>query len=275
MHAEGFPSSDRFETLWISKVILSISCLFISSCAFSRYLPTNLFSNVVRHEDWVQIPAGNFLMGDLEGDDDEKPVHSVDLGVYWITRFEITNQQYNKCVEAGACRTLDVIHSDRVREPVVNVSWQDAQDFCGWMDSRLPTEAEWEKAARGGLEAGRYPWGDAEVTCDQGAENGAQFGYCLGELANVGSYPANGYGLYDMAGNAWEWVADWYAKDYYESSPELNPSGPETGKYKVIRGGGWNYSVYGLRVAYRSVSYPDSRANFIGFRCARTDEPVR
>jgi formylglycine-generating enzyme required for sulfatase activity len=267
-------SSERSLPLWISIAFIFICGLLVSSCAFEKSLPATFLHNVVRSEDWVQIPAGRFLMGDMEGDDDEKPVHSVDLGTFWITRFEITNQQYLKCVQAGACQGQEVMHSDRAREPVVNVSWQDAQDFCVWMEGRLPTEAEWEKAARGGLEAGRYPWGDAEVTCDQRAENGAQFGYCPGERAVVGTYPANGYGLYDVAGNAWEWVADWYSKDYYQSSPDIDPQGPQTGRYKVLRGGGWNYTVYGLRVAYRSVSYPDSRANFIGFRCARTDGPT-
>jgi formylglycine-generating enzyme required for sulfatase activity len=229
----------------------------------------NVFVQKPNQDDyWVKIPAGEFEMGHSEGDDDEKPVHSVYLNTYKIGRYEVTNGQYGKCVQDKVCLPSGSAIAGYEDHPVVNVTWQEAQTFCEWLGGRLPTEAEWEKAARGGLEGRLYPWGNDEVICDLGEENGVQFGYCDGDTIPVGSFGGNGYGLYDMAGNAWEWVADWYDENYYEYSSHENPMGPETGKYRVIRGGAWNYTVYGLRVAYRSVSYPDSRANFIGFRCA-------
>jgi formylglycine-generating enzyme required for sulfatase activity len=212
-------------------------------------------------------------MGAEEGDDDEEPMHNVLLNPYWITSTEITKDQYHACVKAGDCRSSLDSGFSTSNEPVVYVNWFEAQDYCAWVGGRLPTEAEWEKAGRGGLVGARYPWGDSEVSCDTAAPNGAQFGYCAGGLMPVGSFAENGFGLFDMAGNAWEWVSDWYDEDYYHYSPVEDPSGPKDGKYKVIRGGGWNYTVYGLRVAYRSVSFPESQTNFIGFRCVRDTLP--
>jgi formylglycine-generating enzyme required for sulfatase activity len=252
---------------------IGLVAIMITGCAGIRSSISSSPDRLIPHGDWVMIPSGSFQMGDEEGDDDEEPVHEVLLDAYWITRYEITNHQYLECVDAGVCSEVAIVQDGLAQHPVVNVNWGEAQDFCAWVGARLPTEAEWEKAARGGLNGGRYPWGKTEVSCDREAKNGAQFGYCSGEALPVGSFPPNGYGLHDMAGNAWEWVADWYDENYYQVTPSNNPTGPEAGIYKIMRGGAWNYTVYGLRVAYRSVSYPESRANFIGFRCARTDVP--
>jgi formylglycine-generating enzyme required for sulfatase activity len=156
------------------------------------------------------------------------------------------------------------------------VDWNQAQAYCAWIGGRLPTEAEWEFAARGGLEGKQYPWGDAfdgslanfcDTNCEYShADKSVNDGYA--ETAPVGSYMSNGYGLYDMAGNVWEWVSDWYGSGYYGVSPVSNPTGPETGEYRVLRGGSWLFNAYYLRVAYRFYNDPSLRNDHIGFRCA-------
>ena len=228
--------------------------------------------------EWVDIPAGEFLMGT----DPEKgryaspyefPQHAVYLDAYRIMRSEVTNQQYNQCVRAGVCpvpENDEYNSSERAQHPVTDVSWYYATDFCQWAGGRLPTEAEWEKAARG--EDGRiYPWGDILPDCTL-----ANFDFCVGDgdtltgdTVPVGSYPSgtSPYGLYDMAGNVYEWVNDWFDSSYFNISPDSNPPGPETGIWRGVRGGSWSSLSY-LRTARRGGSYPTTRNHDIGFRCA-------
>lgn len=223
------------------------------------------------------IPAGEFRMGSNENDD-ESPVHTVYLDAFWMNQTEVTNAMYAQCVDAGKCnlpsdtgRFYDSGYQDH---PVVYMSWHDAQAYCKWRGARLPTEAEWEKAARGGLEGKTYPWGDETPVCTSGAINGAQYRSCDGQTVAVGSFAANGYGLYDMSGNVWEWVADWYDSGYYGSSPSSNPAGPEEGSSRVLRGGSWFDYDRDLRLAYRSGMYfPNVSDNDNGFRCARSASP--
>jgi serine/threonine-protein kinase len=215
------------------------------------------------------IPAGEFEMGNEGGDGDEDPVHTVYLDAYWIDKYEVTNAQYDLCVQSGECELPGC--SDRDNLPVVCVDWYDAQAYCTWAGARLPSEAEWEKAARGDLEGQLYPWGDEDPNCILGAENGAQFrgSDCGDQLVEVGSYAPNGFGLFDMAGNVWEWVADWYDSNYYILSPTENPPGPEDGGARVLRGGSWLNHEGRLRVSERYSSYPDNPVNYyFGFRCA-------
>ncbi len=227
----------------------------------------------------VRIPAGEFLMGSEEGYPAEKPVHCVVLDAYYMSKHAVTNAQYARFVAETGYR---IPHLDdpraqqdnwdrekrtyppgRAQHPVVLVSWHDAQAYCTWAGGRLPTEAEWEKAARGGLEGKRYPWGD-EITPSL-ANYDNQTG-----TTPVGIYPPNGYGLSDMAGNIWEWVADWYDAKYYSRSPRENPIGPEKGAVRVLRGGAWLLFAQFCRVAYRFRNSPDFRFNLIGFRLARS-----
>lgn len=236
------------------------------------------------------VPAGPFEMGSLNGDDDEKPVHTITLDDFYIDQYEVTNSQYAICVDAGFCdpvtppyagtsysRAIYYGSVEYADYPVLYASWYEAQRYCGWRGVRLPTEAEWEKAARGGLEGMNYPWGDEAPLCEFGATNGAKFDD--GDVCNntdteqVGSYSANGYGLYDMAGNVWEWVSDFYDENYYENSPTNNPSGPEEGSYPVIRGGTWNNSADHIRVSDRLFNDPKSGSLTSGFRCARDVSP--
>jgi formylglycine-generating enzyme required for sulfatase activity len=215
----------------------------------------------------VFVPAGEFSMGSNDGESDEKPVHTVYLDAYYIDEYEVTNAQYRKCVEAGVCSQpsyWDDSGYNKPNQPVVGVNWNDAKTYCQWAGARLPTEAEWEKAAQG-TDGRTYPWGNQSADCSR-----ANYGGCVGRPAEVGQYPtgASPYGALDMAGNVWEWVADWYAADYYGRSPARNPQGPDSGQYRVLRGGSWSASAYSLRAAYRGGSDPADRSGSSGFRCA-------
>ncbi len=225
----------------------------------------------------VYVPAGEFRMGsaDSDGDagSDEKPQHTVALDAYWMDRTEVTKVQYQKCVEAGTCRAPLCRGTTQGDRPVVCVSWKDAVSYCKWAGRRLPSEAEWEKAARGpligSLAAGqKYPWGDDPPDCKR-----LNFGGCIGNTTAVGSYPTgvSPYGVLDQAGNVSECVADWYGETYYASSPTQNPTGPGSGQYRVVRGGAWIYGQEYARVASRGKVEPGEWGDALGIRCARSD----
>ena len=225
------------------------------------------------------VPAGEFQMGSQAGDSDEKPVHTVYLDAFYMDIYEVTNALYEKCVQAGVCSPPGEWKSYSHRSyyfnaeyddyPVIYVDWEQARTFCEqWRGARLPTEAEWEKAARGGLEGRLYPWGDQEADCSRANFNPGTD--CVGDTSQVGSYAANGYGLFDMAGNVWEWVWDWYLGTFYSSSPLANPQGAETGDSRVVRGGTWSGAGNYLRSASRDGYSPAFTYDYIGFRCARS-----
>jgi formylglycine-generating enzyme required for sulfatase activity len=222
-------------------------------------------------DDLVLIPAGEFWMGsDTPGD--HQPVHRVRLETFSIDRYQVTNRLYLRfCEETEHLLPFfwDIAGfrcgPDYPDHPVVGVSWQDAAAFAAWYGKRLPSEAEWEVAARGVLEGKSYPNGD---TLEPG--DGNYFKSEKGGPVAVGSYPPNGYGLYDMQGNVVEWVMDWYARDYYAHSPLVNPQGPETGRFRVIRGGGWHSGATCNRVYYRNALPPNWLDFNVGFRCAQS-----
>ena len=208
-----------------------------------------------------------------DGASDERPIHTVSLDAYWMDETEVTNAMYAKCVSAGECdQPGGNYYGDSLyaNHPVVYVDWNDAQNYCRWTDGQLPTEAEWEKAARGGLEGLSYPWSNEEPSCQKSSENGAQFADCSDQPITAGSFSPNGYGLYDMAGNVWEWVSDWYDVGYYASSPSNNPSGPSSGDKRVVRGASWKFSDGNLRSANRNFYNPVNTDNDVGFRCSRS-----
>jgi len=216
--------------------------------------------------EMVRVPAGEFIMGSDSGGADEKPVHRVYLDEFFIDKYEVTNEQYLQCVSAGPCSPNEKYGGfTDPQQPVVGVDWTQASTYCSWAGKRLPTEAEWEKAARG-TDGRTYPWGEG-IDCSR-----ANYGDCKhGKTKLVGSYPsgASPYGAMDMAGNVWEWVADWYDEKYYASSPNQNPKGPSSGSYRVLRGGSWYNGTGDLRSSDRFNNGPVGRYYYRGFRCAR------
>ena len=264
-------------------------------------------------DDMVLIPAGEFLMGspaDSDGLPDEQPQRSIFVGSVFLDRHEVTNEEYQAFVSAANHRMPEnnnpasTLWSNQApmpgieRHPVVNVSWNDAVAYCHWNGKRLPTEAEWEKAARG-TDGRRYPWGNQwdiqlansasywagrTIEFDSGADweafwvkgEGAKIAKekgLNGEVLTmpVGSFPAavSPYGLVDMAGNAAEWVQDWYDPNYYRSAPLTNPAGPVRGAIKSMRGGSWLKPAVSLRTSDRDWGMLDSRPSGTGFRCAK------
>ncbi|MFZ3150117.1 MAG: formylglycine-generating enzyme family protein [Anaerolineaceae bacterium] len=240
----------------------------------------------------VLIPAGKFLMGcdqtrngGFNCFQDELPLHKVYLSDYYIDKYEVTNRQYALCVEDGGCSdpyyksssTRDSYYGnpDYDDYPVMSLSWYEADTYCTWAGGRLPTEAEWEKAARGTTYQ-TYPWGDEETTCKLANSQDGNLGSpCIGDTLKVGSRPdgASPYGIMDMAGNVWEWVNDWYGRDYYYHSAYLNPQGYGTGLNKIVKGGSWDYSWGRLRIAYNSDHDPNTHNESFGFRCASSVMP--
>lgn len=250
----------------ISCAIFALLVLAISACPPKR--EENVSMKVFPDGSLMAlVPKGSFMMGNNEGEADERPEHALLLDAYWIDVYEVTNSDYEKCVQAGKCREKEKYEGfDAPSQPVVGVSWFDAFDYCAWVGKRLPTEAEWEKAARG-EDRRDYPWGN---TLDCLHANYRECG--RGATTIVGSYPEgkSPYQLFDMAGNAAEWVADWYDPNYYTASPPENPKGPESGKYRVVRGGSWVRYAYLMKSSDRAGQSPDTRNNSTGFRCAKT-----
>jgi formylglycine-generating enzyme required for sulfatase activity len=256
----------------------------------------------------VFVPAGEFLMGSTGfANPNEKPQHTVSLDAFWIDRTEVTVAQFRRFVGQTGYRTraeeqgrafawvesamewqevegADWLHpfgpqsSAEDTHPVVQVAWADAEAYCAWAGGSLPAEAQWEKAARG-ADGRSYPWGnvfDGTLVnyCDASCPGGDQVfndGYRF--TAPVGSYPdgASPYGALDMSGNVWEWTADYYGAGYYAVSPAQNPTGPESGQYRVLRGGSWNHDRSGMRTAFRLDSPPGMSVDNFGFRCVWTE----
>ena len=264
---------------------------------------TSQFSTIVSalssnnpYADMVLIPAGDFQMGSNTGDSDEKPVHTVYVDAFYMDIHEVTNAQYKQFVDAnpqwGKIRIPTDYHdgeylkhwngnnypTGKEDRPVVYVSWYGAMAYAQWARKRLPTEAEWEKAARGGLVGRKYPWGNS-IDPSQ-----ANYGSHVGDTTTVGSHPPNKYGLYDMAGNVWEWCLDAYEGDFYKNSPSRNPIAGEgvirhiTNNFtnvkttRVLRGGSWITFPLDLRVAARFRLNP-TIALIGGFRCVRAVAP--
>ncbi|MEZ5289500.1 MAG: SUMF1/EgtB/PvdO family nonheme iron enzyme [Vicinamibacterales bacterium] len=238
----------------------------------------------------VTVPAGEFWMGrtrlwmmdeigwQLRERFDDRPVHRVRLEAFAIDAYEVTNADYAAYVAAGGGARAPFHWGGatpppaKARLPVYNVTWFEADAYCRWAGGRLPTEAEWERAARGGVEDLDYPWGndylDAPATQGTPAVRHARSGASTGPVA-VGSFAPNALGLYDVSGNVWEWTADWYDLHYYAESPVDAPTGPADGRYKVIRGGSWADGETRLgTVYYRNFTAPDTAQPTIGFRCA-------
>ena len=253
--------------------IYGLKILLLLTVLSSHTLADNLPNQIVWNQDGAEmayIPAGSFEMGDHfnegAGDGRELPVHTVTLDGFYMDKTEVTVGQFKAFLAdsvyswGGSWNGVGQ-YSPTDDHPMIYVNYDDAVAYAEWAGKRLPTEAEWEYAARGGLEGQRYPWGD-EIDNSK-----ANYGQNIGTTTVAGSYSANGYGLYDMAGNVWEWCTDWYDSDYYTNLPATNPLGPETDTFRVLRGGSWAHSINYLRLASRSNSTPPDRYNSYGFRC--------
>ncbi|HVN54396.1 MAG TPA: SUMF1/EgtB/PvdO family nonheme iron enzyme [Anaerolineaceae bacterium] len=230
------------------------------------------------------VPAGEFLMGsndrDTQAQPDERPQHTISLDAFWIDQTEVTNAMYSACVQAKAChertyspyvwgvdsRTRKNYFTDpQFRDyPVILLDADEAQAYCRWAGRHLPSEAQWEKAARG-TDGRTYPWGEG-IDCRR-----ANYSGCARDTSAVSAHPdgASPYGALDQAGNLWEWTADWYEPGYYAQSPARNPTGPAQGKYRTLRGGSWGEFAPSLRAANRASGAPQhSMDGAVGFRCA-------
>ncbi|MHB8882082.1 MAG: formylglycine-generating enzyme family protein [Thermodesulfovibrionales bacterium] len=257
-------------------------------------------------EDMVLVPAGDFFMGS-QGEkysDDEQPRHKVYVSAFYIDRYEVSNAEFASFLNSVSSKTtLDVIKQwivvrddieDPQREkwfpaeitrqggryaalsafensPVLTVSWYGADEYCRWRGGRLPTEAEWEKAARGGLDGYEFQWGNQMPTSYSGVIFGRKWldNSLPAPTGGVSDNPVNGYRISGMTGSAAEWCSDWFSPRYYRESPARDPKGPVSGQKKVIRGGSWATTAMGLRVALRGTERPGSNSNSAGLRCVR------
>jgi len=220
----------------------------------------------------VYVPDGIFLMRDHKDYGyDQPPLFDIYLDGFWIDQTEVTNAMFAEFLNAkgnqeeGGATWLDA----EEEHPVVEVTWYGARAYCEWAGRRLPTEAEWEKAARG-EDANDYPWGNAAPSCTLANYRVGRNYECMGKVSEVGSYPdgASPYGALDMAGNVWEWVEDWHSEDYYSDPPSENPLGPSSGTYRVLHGGSWLWLPSTVNTFKNARDYPWKTNSDLGFRCA-------
>jgi formylglycine-generating enzyme required for sulfatase activity len=272
--------SNSLRPCWM--IVLTILLLFMldtkANAQLDRLRKSNALSTVaVSETPMVEIPEGLFTMGldGIQALEDERPKHQVSLAAFLLDTYEVTTAQYAAFLAVTnraapwQWNTVDLtLHRDR---PVIGVDWSDADAYCRWKGKRLPTEAEWEKSARG-TDGRLYPWGNRSPHKDlANFALGARFSYSQ-VLMPVQSYEQgkSPYGLYQMAGNVWEWVQDWYQTNYYEVSPDHNPQGPEQGQFKVLRGGSWSDLPKYLLTYGRFKLPPETRNSYVGFRCAKS-----
>lgn len=248
------------------KIIQLVLAIIFSAAAYAQNEKAGSTRiNPLDGAEMIYIPEGEFTMGSDDGQKDERPVHKVDLDGYWIYKYEVTVGQYRKfCSKTGRSMPEPPHWGWNENHPIVNVRWHDAMAYAKWAGGSLPTEAQWEKAARG-TDGRKYPWGN---DWDSGKCN------CLGEIGKTtaaGHYASvlSPYGCHDMAGNVWEWCADWYDEGYYRHSSKRNPDGPKSGVFRVLRGGAWNYDGSDYRCANRNRLEPAHGSWFypnLGFR---------
>ena len=263
-----------------------------SDTTFFLYLPFVGVHTALQHED-VFIPAGEFQMGcDPNHNDGYEcnpltPLHAVYLDDYYFDKYEVTNGKfrtflnlrgandcgpYNRCVDLDSSRLVLQdgryhVETGYENHPVNSVTWYGAEAYCTLVERRLPTEAEWEKAARGSNDTRAYPWGDESPNCSL-----VNYRACVGDTSEVGAFPlgVSPYGALDMSGNIMEWVNDRYDENYFSQSPYHNPQGPESGHTRVQKGAAWHFNELSIRVAGRKHYFPYKEHLRFGFRCART-----
>jgi formylglycine-generating enzyme required for sulfatase activity len=236
-------------------------------------LACSLLKSQDKHPDMVLIPAGEFTMGkNTSNPTDWQPEHKVFINAFYMDKNEVTNKQYYEFCTATKYPLPELWGMTQFKcgpgfpdHPVVGVSYSDAVKYASWVGKRLPTEAEWEYAARGGLSGNNFPWGNQTDTTLVNS------GKLHKSTLKVGSFKPNGYGLFDMAGNVWEWTNDNYGDNYYSVSPNQNPKGPSGGRFKVIRGGSWHSGAMCTQTYYRNGLSPSWIDFAVGFRCVTND----
>lgn len=257
----------RFRAVVVAAVLAFLGCGGQAGLAEPQPNPTG-----PPPDGMVLVPGGDYTIGAAGGDPDEGPAHRVRLDPFYLDAREVTNAGFARFVEATGYRAEGdwqaFARPGRELHPVVSVTWNDAAAYAAWAGKRLPTEAEWEVAARGGLDGKPYPNGD-ELLAEDATFNVDDDGSGA-RTTPAGSHRPNGYGLYDMAGNVWEWCADFYAEDGYARSVTENPRGPERGSSRVMRGGAWNGRPADLRVSNRLGMTPTLLGPVFGFRCAKS-----
>ena len=221
------------------------------------------------HKSLLELDPGDLFNTDRHALGPENPAHQVRLDSFFIDKHEVTNadfMKYTKSTQARKPRFLDDPDFNNPRQPVVGISWKEAQAYCKWKGGRLPTEAEWEKASRGKRSV-IYPWGNEPPDSTK-----LNYDEKNRKTTPVGSYEAgkSDYGVYDLSGNAAEWVYDWHLAEFYLFSSKANPLGPEKGQYKVIRGGNWRNNASDVDLTYRNATVPSVRSSTVGFRCAQS-----
>ncbi len=286
----------KFNCLIIA-VLMMVGILMIPT---SGHSVENEIKKDIPVPEMVALPGGSYKMGCVSGKNcrsDEKPVHRVKISAFEMGSTEVTFEQWDACVADGGCKTIpDDAGWGRGCRPVINVTWEDAQHYIDWLKKktrenyRLPTEAEWEYAARAGSST-KYSWGndkgDRKANCNECSQLDNKqtilikkqpcfdvYGRCGSQWDNkktapVKSFEANAFGLYDMHGNVWEWVQDWYEAKYYKNSSSSDPAGPVSGRYRVTRGGSWDYDARSMRSANRYYDGSGRRRLNVGFRLVR------
>ena len=248
---------------------LSILLLLLFFCCASQSTTINQASRYEKApEGMVYLPGGTFSMGSKLDNTNESPEHEVEIAPFYIDIHEVTVKEYSRFLEETGYQQPAYWQPelDRPDDPVVGITWQDALAYANWSGKRLPTEAEWEYAARGGAINTIYPWGNEP--------DRAHANYSSTGIAPVKQFKPNGYGIYDMIGNVWEWCSDWYSDGYYKVSPRKNPQGPFSGTHRVLRGGTWYSNEEQIRITKRYYSLPDIKSFHIGFRCVKEAVPV-
>ena len=268
----------REQVRWVSVAAAGTALLVLVILGITGKLNRLIYRPVDMEEYWVTIPAGKFLMGISDKEieyantlcldcdfSDERPQRWVDLPAYRIGKYEVTNRQYAQCIKAGSC-VGSAFGEGKDLHPVVSVTWHDAKAYCEWVGGRLPTEAEWEKAASWDAESQTkfvYPWGNDDPTSAL-----LNYNFNISDTTPVGKYPAGENGLFDMAGNVWEWTSSLYQPYPYEASDGREDM--SSSESRVLRGGSWYYLVSNLRTSSRSSYDPTDAFNLLGFRCARS-----
>ncbi len=262
-----------FESLIVVVICLLPSVVFSNSSTSTSAKGMVLISEghyvMGSHKSLIELNPGDLFSTDRHALGPENPAHNVEIDSFYIDTHEVSHGNYMEFVKTNKVKKplfWNNPNFNNEKQPVVGISWKEAQSYCTWKGGRLPTEAEWEKASRGKRSVD-YPWGN-----DPPDSTKLNFNQEIKKTTPIGSYEAgkSDYGVYDLAGNVSEWIYDWHLAEFYLFSSKRNPTGPQKGQYKVIRGGNWRNNAKDVKMVYRNATIPSIRKKTLGFRCARS-----